>query len=503
MNTFKDIKKILDTKYPNKNVYVIADHHFYHNNIIKYNRPQYNSIEEMHQDIITKHNKTVSKDDIVIFLGDYSFQKSKIKELNDQLNGIKILILGNHDNPNIRKEYETLGFEAVYSNPVKYENYILSHHPLNNEHTYDITALRLIINAFNKTDYTNIHGHIHNETIDDDRFFNVSLEKLDGTPLLIGHTSIIKKNPEFINSKEFTSAINYVKSFSKIPKELLIKDYIYCQILNDINNSNSIYVYGSFALWKKYGFMSNIHDLDVGYIFNEDKSIKYNSNQTKIITDRAYQTINNIDNTDTKYRKKTQLLKQIESDYHKEEINIPIYFDLNLIKKDLYKDTDFTITSEKTRLEKLLNKKQIEVYDIFPNFEMKSLSNDAMIANHLLQLLFGENNAQKEALIIKKIKHQLNMNLHINNMAIEEIMVRYLIRTVLFFDQINRRKSLQTIVDNIEGLNNKIDIYPPSIKHLLIYFKYSPFLIEIKEMIKSENIKETSDELIYELKKYK
>ena len=55
------------------NVFVISDHHFYHENIIKYcNRP-FNSLREMNYTMIEKWNSVVSENDTVLHLGDFSF----------------------------------------------------------------------------------------------------------------------------------------------------------------------------------------------------------------------------------------------------------------------------------------------------------------------------------------------------------------------------------------------------------------------------------------------
>ena len=54
-------------------IYVIADTHFYHNNIIKYcNRP-FEDVEKMNELIINKWNSVVSNEDIVLHLGDFGF----------------------------------------------------------------------------------------------------------------------------------------------------------------------------------------------------------------------------------------------------------------------------------------------------------------------------------------------------------------------------------------------------------------------------------------------
>jgi calcineurin-like phosphoesterase family protein len=73
-----------------------SDHHFSHNNIIKFcNRP-FSSVTEMNDEMIDRYNSVVNKRDIVFIVGDFSFD-TKPKNHFDKLNGQKFLIKGNHD----------------------------------------------------------------------------------------------------------------------------------------------------------------------------------------------------------------------------------------------------------------------------------------------------------------------------------------------------------------------------------------------------------------------
>ena len=81
-----------------KNFY-ISDLHFGHWNIIRYDNRPFKSIEEMDNALIENWNKVVSNKDMVYILGDISWHdENKTVEIFKQLNGIKVLIRGNHDN---------------------------------------------------------------------------------------------------------------------------------------------------------------------------------------------------------------------------------------------------------------------------------------------------------------------------------------------------------------------------------------------------------------------
>jgi len=89
-------------------VYVTSDHHFSHKNIIKYcNRP-FTSVEDMNIYMMKKWNDKVRPFDLVFHLGDFAFtKKTNLQKIRDQLQGVIILIPGNHDR---KKRMDECGF---------------------------------------------------------------------------------------------------------------------------------------------------------------------------------------------------------------------------------------------------------------------------------------------------------------------------------------------------------------------------------------------------------
>ena len=81
-------------------IWFSSDHHFFHNNIIKYcNRP-FETVEEMNEALVKNWNSVVGPDDHVYHLGDFCF--GNVEKWNwclepGRLNGHIHLILGNHD----------------------------------------------------------------------------------------------------------------------------------------------------------------------------------------------------------------------------------------------------------------------------------------------------------------------------------------------------------------------------------------------------------------------
>ena len=154
-------------------VFIIADTHFNHANIIKYcNRP-FKDVKEMEKYIITKWNSVVAPDDTVYHLGDVGFGSfEELKNLLTKLNGKKILIMGNHDLSRGRNTWLKIGFAEVYKKELTIGNYVLSHYPKRIE-----------------DNQINFFGHIHNKPLNDtfnkNNHINVSVEVVDYTPLEI------------------------------------------------------------------------------------------------------------------------------------------------------------------------------------------------------------------------------------------------------------------------------------------------------------------------------
>lgn len=155
------------------NVWVTSDLHLNHGNIIKYcNRP-FVDTQIMNEKIKERWNELVDSEDIVIVLGDLGFFRNpqEVKDYIEQLNGIKFLILGNHDRRSWN--WEELGFYKSIKGNCVIGNYIFSHKPLE-------------LNALPNVELINIHGHIHNKPSPYPEFqINVCVEQTDYYPVLL------------------------------------------------------------------------------------------------------------------------------------------------------------------------------------------------------------------------------------------------------------------------------------------------------------------------------
>lgn len=145
----------------------ISDLHFDHNNIAKYegvNRGGVKNVAEHNEWIISQFNSVVNKNDLTWILGDVSFTREGLG-LVRRLNGVKHLILGNHDTHAFKHYAEV--FNKIHGF-LKYKGVWLSHAP--------IRDLR---------DKINIHGHTHGKSIINLQWPNhrcVCVEALQGKP---------------------------------------------------------------------------------------------------------------------------------------------------------------------------------------------------------------------------------------------------------------------------------------------------------------------------------
>ena len=79
--------------------FAIADMHFWHKNIIKYDNRPFKDVEQMNETMIASWNKAVSDDDTVYHIGDFTLtmSQSKFWEVFSRLKGKIVFIRGNHD----------------------------------------------------------------------------------------------------------------------------------------------------------------------------------------------------------------------------------------------------------------------------------------------------------------------------------------------------------------------------------------------------------------------
>lgn len=143
-----------------RNVFVTADLHLGHANIIRLANRPFSSVEEMDERLVLNWNSIVPLTGTVYILGDFAWIRSEkgderrvyMKKLVSALNGKKILLLGNHDKEDeLLQDWKEFGFsyvgyflDAIFAG----RRVVMCHYPLLSWHGEKKGALML-------------HGHCH------------------------------------------------------------------------------------------------------------------------------------------------------------------------------------------------------------------------------------------------------------------------------------------------------------------------------------------------------
>lgn len=149
-------------------IYFISDYHLGQKS--KPTKRNFDNLKQMHEKIITEWNSVIKDDDTVYIVGDFAFNRLSASWFLKSAKGTKILILGNHD-----KFY--FSFYKKYFHRIKQSEYI------------DYNDIKFIVSHFpihsaclKENEYC-IHGHVHENTIEDPKLINVSCEVLDYRPI--------------------------------------------------------------------------------------------------------------------------------------------------------------------------------------------------------------------------------------------------------------------------------------------------------------------------------
>ena len=151
--------------------YLISDLHFGHDNVYKFTfsesdsrriRPWASNSTEGDEILIQKWNSVVGRNDLVFVVGDVTFKREHLKEILPRLNGTKRLIAGNHDR---FRAIEYVPFFEFIGGMVNLGQFGIT-----------ITHAPVHPSCLGFRWKYNIHGHLHEKTIPDSRYFNVSVE---------------------------------------------------------------------------------------------------------------------------------------------------------------------------------------------------------------------------------------------------------------------------------------------------------------------------------------
>jgi calcineurin-like phosphoesterase family protein len=174
------------------NTFLISDLHLKHKKIVEFTRNEpyrpvktdvplrpWDVLEDHDREIIERWNSVVREQDEVWVLGDVTLGKGGL-ELVDKLNGHKYLVPGNHDEQpaeTLLKHFEKVRAIKEFQN----RGWVCTHIPI---HPSQVDFRWKI----------NVHGHLHDNVINDPRYINVGAEQVNFTPI---HIDELEKSKTF------------------------------------------------------------------------------------------------------------------------------------------------------------------------------------------------------------------------------------------------------------------------------------------------------------------
>ena len=169
-----------------KEYFITSDHHFFHNNIIKYTDRPFDNVDEMNERMIEIWNSVVKPGDEVLHLGDLFFNSrgyDKAKEIISRLNGTIDLLKGNHDRFTKKKLHE-VGIRNVGNFLIKgkilFSHYYIIQDPKYPHHGVDKTKEYFENNGCEVV----FHGHRHSPNPKEwKNHFNVCVDLHEFKPL--------------------------------------------------------------------------------------------------------------------------------------------------------------------------------------------------------------------------------------------------------------------------------------------------------------------------------
>lgn len=144
-----------------------ADHHFYHANIIKFVKRPYESSGHMNEDMITKWNQTITNDDQVFYLGDFTLGSvEQARSIFARLNGKIYFVPGGHDKrwiKGLKKEVMYTGMFTEQHWPITFMDTLFDRKFQVGGDTERLTLCHYPMYSWEASHYgaLHLHGHTH------------------------------------------------------------------------------------------------------------------------------------------------------------------------------------------------------------------------------------------------------------------------------------------------------------------------------------------------------
>ena len=164
------------------NIWLTSDWHFNHDKEFIWKERGFNSVQEMNEAIIERHNSKVEDDDDVYVCGDLVMGDLEAgEECLQRLKGKLHIILGNHDTANRIKMYEKYAVEIVYATTLKYKkkSFYLSHYPtLTGNEDDPKVVINLHGHTHQTTAFTEGYGFMYHVGMDSNMCYPISLDEI-------------------------------------------------------------------------------------------------------------------------------------------------------------------------------------------------------------------------------------------------------------------------------------------------------------------------------------
>ena len=135
-------------------IYYIADTHFGDERVMRLAHRPFETVEEMNEIMINNWNQKVKLGDRVYIIGDFAFSDLEAQSVFNKLNGVKHLIIGNHDSVLSQKTLNMFGsVSSIEKIEDEGKSVVLCHYPL-------LSYENSIYGGYQ------IFGHIHNNSND-------------------------------------------------------------------------------------------------------------------------------------------------------------------------------------------------------------------------------------------------------------------------------------------------------------------------------------------------
>jgi len=189
-------------------IWFTSDTHFFHRNVIEYCQRPWANVQEMNAGLISNWNARVKPNERVYVLGDFCFGgNTRAREILSQLNGHKILIRGNHDQP--AHKMIAAGFSEVYENErielPNGQSVLLSHFPFHPDSLNDEDYWRIYEHDQRYThkrimddrESILLHGHVHQQWKTQGRQINVGVDVWNQGPVSHEQIQILTEHINF------------------------------------------------------------------------------------------------------------------------------------------------------------------------------------------------------------------------------------------------------------------------------------------------------------------